>query len=651
VSGSNGGVGNPACEPAFWPAGPAGKRVRSLKGCPTKSARVLYYSLPMLFCLAVHWMALRIWFFQDDFVWLGLHLEVHSWRDLAVALFNPKAQGTVRALSERLFFLVFTWTFGLHALPFRVWVFLTQFANVWLLMRVVERLTASRIAAFLAPILWCANAGLALAIGWTSAYNEVACAFFLLLAFFMFLRYLDANRRGYWVATWIVFILGFGALELMVVFPVLAAGYAFLFAGSHVRRALLLFIPSVLFGAAHYLFIPKIAAGPYAMHFGASMIAMLAKYWMYAVAACRDKPFGLVPWQVVVALGVAITALLGTFIIRRALKRDWLPLFCLGWFLVVLLPVLPLRDHFMDYYVTVPAIGLSMLGAYALAFTRIRIVAGLLACAYLAFSIRDVWAQDQFRLGRSEKIHSVLLQLQAGTARAPGKTILLKGIPPEVFVSGFNTGVNDDPFRLVGLPPVFLAPDSENTFKLTPGAMTSSRYYTSHSVAITALKHGAVVYEYTPAGLQDITRPYFAELAAKHPESFPDNIDVGNTIFADLLEGDWYAIEFGHRWMGKSALLHIAGPSEVNRKLYIMGYCDAVLLVPGPVTATFRADDVTIGSATLSDANKVFHLVYPLPESSVGKPKVAISIEVNHTVRPAGATRDLGLVFGTFTIR
>jgi hypothetical protein len=317
----------------------------------------------MLFCLTVHWIALRIWFFQDDFVWLGLHLEVYSLRSLAAALFDPRAQGTVRALSERLFFLVFAWIFGLHSLPFRLWIFSTQFANIWLLMRVTERLTASRLAASLAPILWSANAGLALAVGWTSAYNEIACAFFLLLSFHLFLRFIDTNRHGYWVATWIVFILGFGALELIVAFPVLAAGYAFVFARSHVRKALLLFIPSLLFGVAHWLFIPKIIVGPYAMHFGASMITVLAKYWMYAVAACREQPFGLVPWQVLAATGVAITALLAIFIVRRALQRDWLPLFCLGWFLVVLLPVLPLRDHFTEYYVTVPAIGLSMLGA------------------------------------------------------------------------------------------------------------------------------------------------------------------------------------------------------------------------------------------------------------------------------------------------
>ena len=158
------------------------------------------------------------------------------------------------------------------------------------------------------------------------------------------------------------------------------------------------------------------------------------------------------------------------------------------------------------------------------------------------------------------------------------------------------------------------------------------------------------MYEYSPGGLQDITRAYFAELTAKYPDSLLDNLDVGNPIFADLLEGAWYAIEFGHRWMGKSALLHIAGPPDLNRKLYIMGYCDAVLLDPGPVTATFRADGVKIGSATLADANKVFHLVYSMPESSVGKAKVTTLIEVSHTVRPAGV-RDLGLVFGTFAIR
>ena len=79
----------------------------------TRTVRLAYYGLPMLFCLAMHWVALRTWFFLDDFAWLGLPLQVHSFRDLLHTLFDVQAQGTVRVFSERLFFLIFSWLFGL----------------------------------------------------------------------------------------------------------------------------------------------------------------------------------------------------------------------------------------------------------------------------------------------------------------------------------------------------------------------------------------------------------------------------------------------------------------------------------------------------------------------------------------------------------
>jgi len=182
----------------------------------------------MLFCLAVHWLALKTWFLGDDFAWLGLRLELHSPRDLVHILFRPEAQGTVRTISERLFFLIFYSVFGLHAPPFRIWAFLTQFANIVLLVKIANQLTGSTAAGPIAAMLWTANAGLAVALGWSAAYNEIAFAFFILLAFYLFLRHIDTGEKKYWIWQWVVFLLGFGALELNVMYPALAASYALL---------------------------------------------------------------------------------------------------------------------------------------------------------------------------------------------------------------------------------------------------------------------------------------------------------------------------------------------------------------------------------------------------------------------------------------
>ena len=66
-------------------------------------------------------------------------------------MFAPLAQGTIRPWSERGFFLLFYSLFGLEALPFRIWVFLTQFANLILVASLTIRITKSRLAGFLRP--------------------------------------------------------------------------------------------------------------------------------------------------------------------------------------------------------------------------------------------------------------------------------------------------------------------------------------------------------------------------------------------------------------------------------------------------------------------------------------------------------------------
>ncbi len=83
-----------------------------------RAARILYWLVPPVWCLALYWQGLFTWFQADDFAWLNL--QVHSWNDLWKALFTPQAQGTVRIWSERLFFIVFKSLFGFHPAPFRI---------------------------------------------------------------------------------------------------------------------------------------------------------------------------------------------------------------------------------------------------------------------------------------------------------------------------------------------------------------------------------------------------------------------------------------------------------------------------------------------------------------------------------------------------
>jgi len=64
-----------------------------------------------------------------------------------------------------------------------------------------------------------------------------------------------------------------------------------------------------------------------------------------------------------VGTAILTLAILG-FTIWKSLRREWLAAFLLFWFLSALAPVLPLREHIVDYYLTIPVLGLAFLGAW-----------------------------------------------------------------------------------------------------------------------------------------------------------------------------------------------------------------------------------------------------------------------------------------------
>ena len=84
--------------------------------------------------------------------------------------------------------------FGLDALPFKIVVFATQFANLALVASIGARLTGSRAAGFFAAVLWVLNGSAIVPLGWICVYNQVLCGFFLLLAFHFLLRYIETGE-------------------------------------------------------------------------------------------------------------------------------------------------------------------------------------------------------------------------------------------------------------------------------------------------------------------------------------------------------------------------------------------------------------------------------------------------------------------------
>ena len=512
-----------------------------------KARAALERAVPLLLLLALYWPAVTAWFFQDDFGWLNLHHDVHSVRDLGVALFAPKAHGNMRPLGENAYWLVLPGIFGADPLPLHLAAFLTLCTSMLLLGSIVRRLTESRLAAFAAQILWMANIGLAPALGWSSIYNQVLSGFFFLLAFYFLLRYDDKGRRADWIAQWAAFVLGLGALEINVVYPALACTYALLFAPKLMRKVVPMFAISALAVWLHFHFAPPASSGVYAPAIDGRILSTLWTYWGWVLG-----PMPL--W-----LTILMTAAACLLIASHLQRRRYAALLGLAWFLIPLLPYLPLPDHKMDYYLAVPAIGIAMLGAVAIADSHLpwRIVAGACVIVYLATSIPKSLSAAQWQHARGERMENLVLGVQEVRQSAPQKIVLLEGIDTDTFFSGLA----DLPFRALAIPHVYLSPTGFASIQAPRELL--SKYTLPAAIARRSLDSGtALLYRFDGEMLHR-SNDVMPE------EDEPRFVNIADDVFRDYLSSGWSDGPRGSRALHGSATVLIGGPRTAADHLYI----------------------------------------------------------------------------------
>lgn len=616
-------------------------------------ARFLWL-LPAAASILLFWPGIQCWFQQDDFAWLALGQGVQSTGDLLRALFQPMAQGTIRPLSERAFFMSYFALFGLDALPFRLTVFLTFLVDLWLVYRLGLRLTASAAAATLAALLWGVNSSLGVPLAWTSSYNQILCAATLLGALYLFTRFADTGRKRCLAGCWIVFLLGFGVLELNVVFPALAAAFALLYAPRILRHTIPMFAVSGLYAVLHRMAAPRVRTGPYAMHLDPlSVLQTLQAYWIRAFGAFEIEllpvaPFfhSLGPW--VLAAGTAALAL---FLLGRLWQRDPRVLFGLAWFLVVLGPVLPLRDHLSLYYLSIPTIGLAWLAAAATraAFQRhvvLGLAASLLLAGYIATSGLVARSVVNYHRARSRQVRNLVLGVEQARQLHPRKTILLNGITSDLYWAG----VNDNPFRLLNLRDVFLAPGSEAQIDPHPELGDPTEYILPAPQTLEALRNRtAVVYSFQHDRLHNITRIYTAIAPASLEAGLSRRVLTGSSRFSSQLGEGWYEPEGHFRWMARRAVVYLGGPDRPGQALRIEGFCPGSQIAAGPVRLAVRTNGLVLPVLLLDQPNERFSHDLPLPASLLNQPRLTVELELDRVTNPDG--RPLGMPISSLSVR
>jgi len=609
----------------------------------TRARSAAWWIAPSLLCLVLYWPGLTAWFRGDDFAWLGAGIDNRNFHDLLVSIFGPKAQGTIRPLSERIFFMLGFRLFGLEALPFRIVVFATHVANLALAASIGARLTGSRSAGLWAVLLWLVNSSNILPLGWTSVYNQVLCGFFLLLALHFLLRYTETGERRYYWWQWLAFLAGFGAQELNLVYPAIAATYTLLCKPRFWRGTLPMFAVSAAYVAVHQAAAPAPRTGDYAMHFTGSMLRTLGKYWTWSVGPTfLYSPLTLPKW--VLPAGVAlVSAGLLAFVVCKWIGGARVAGFFLAWYLILLAPVLPLRDHQTEYYVFLPVLGLAWLGGWACSATGTRGVAFALTAIYIAMALPTTIATSRWSHDISVRVRRLVEGVEAAHVLHPAQAILLEGVDSELFWNG----VLDRPFRLFGLDQVYLAPGSERRIEAHPDLGNVADYILPAGVVAYALgREQIAVYDVRGARLRNITSIYAAmPLDTKAPL----RVDAASPLTQYLLGPEWYASDGDHRWMPRRATLRMGAPDAPGRKLYLRGDCPEEQLRAGPLEVTVSVDGSTFPAVAIRES--AFELSFPLPDAEVGRGEMHVTIEVSRVIRPASDPRDLGLVFGTFEVK
>jgi len=454
----------------------------------------------------------------------------------------------------------------------------------------------------------------------------------------------------------VVFTLGFGSLEINVVYPALAAAYVLFVTPKELRRRLLiglipLFCISVAYFLLHRAAVALPTSGPYALHVDARMLWTLAAYWKWSVVPQNWKDLGhsrlserLILWTVTIALV--------TFALKQLAGRRQVVIFFASWFFITIAPVLSLPDHRTDYYLTIPLIGLAMLGGWGVSQAlhsrwTWQVVTLLPLLAYLGCMIPMARIASRWWLDRSQAVRGLVLGVQAAEAAHPGKTLVLDGITSYLY----DASLGNAAVTSVGLNEVYLTPSARDTINpgydlgrfphlvMEPGPMRN------------ALTHEQVVV-YSDVGdhLRNITGVWERKFAvASTPDQEPHWIEVGNPLLEYRLGPEWFPAENGFRWMPGRATVRLGGPRSAKDHLLLEGYCPRQPKAGG-VHLSVTVDGISLGDAEKINPDSNFHRLFKMPPSLIGKSTVTVAIAVDQVIHEPGG-RELGLTFGTIAIQ
>jgi hypothetical protein len=297
--------------------------------------------------------ALRLYFAQEDF------------RGLAVAAgIYPRHWQLWRYLSVQTFMDVFYPFFRDRPWPYHAVSLALHCLNAGLLFILLGK-PVSRSAALIGATFFAVHPALFTALYWHSARADILAAFFALVTFVLALR----RGRERWVAA-PAFACALLSKESVLPLPAVIwlwerwRAHKSAEDGSPTRRSwttVALAAMSLLYGLylarASVGVAPRLGSGPaYAMDFGAPLVGNLLTYVGWTVDIAMVRPgmrFVDAQNPELFGLGVVVLLIAGLLALWPALRRHgWF--IAIGSYLLLLIPVLPLKNHTYHYYLYLP---------------------------------------------------------------------------------------------------------------------------------------------------------------------------------------------------------------------------------------------------------------------------------------------------------
>jgi hypothetical protein len=235
-------------------------------------------------------------------------------------------------------------------------------------------------------------------------------------------------------------------------------------------------------------------------------------------------------------------------------------------------------------------------------------------------------------------MRSVVVGLRDASRAHHDSAFVLENVDRDLY----DTGFEDDPFRLIGLSRVYV----DANFPVAP------RFAAPPDTVLGWMELGQVrVLDVNSSNLRDVTADYESRLRVRGAGARHAFVDVGDASYASLLGPEWHQLEQHFRWMPKRATVKLSGPTSTGEKLYVTGYVPAMLLQSGPLELNVSAGGRGLGSAMLQQPDQMFSLEFALAPELVGQAQLDIALEVNRTAHAPGDPRELGLIVQSVEIR